>query len=313
MKFAIEDTHGSVARISIYNFPTLFDGSLSDVDALFPIGTYMAIREPMYKMTDDGTSPLVRVDSPSDIIFLQPDHPILRDSNWNIDVGPLQMLSECPSVEDWNSRGVVEGIAQRWLPAAVCYTNGLKVDSEAHDLRLSRCNAYMTLKWYNSALNDAEHVLNHLVTATLDDGLLRRAILCTAEARYHLGLYASAALVAESRDEDPECMQRSVKARQRLHEEDTGEYDWCTLFETSQGECPRPDVADFIGPIAVREDESAGGGRGVFATRDVKLGELLVRDISSPYPVIYAENCHARWSRNPLPPRSHWTSQRATS
>ena len=64
----------------------------------------------------------------------------------------------------------------------------------------------------------------------------------------------------------------------RLHELQHGDYDWLSLFRKSitQGSEQRYllEAADFIGPVKL--DWAPGKGRGLFLTRDVRAGELLI-------------------------------------
>lgn len=111
---------------------------------------------------------------------------------------------------------------------------------------------------------------------TLDnDDLRRKAVFRAAKASYHLGQYEKTIELASSRLDDPECRSWKVKAEERIRERDTGIYDWCSLFNQAQEASAHIDVADFVGPIEVRRGKK-GGIRGTFATRDIKIGELLV-------------------------------------
>jgi hypothetical protein len=64
----------------------------------------------------------------------------------------------------------------------------------------------------------------------------------------------------------------------RLHELQHGDYDWLSLFRNSvtHGSEKRYllEAADFIGPVKL--DWAPGKGRGLFSTRDVRAGELLI-------------------------------------
>ena len=64
----------------------------------------------------------------------------------------------------------------------------------------------------------------------------------------------------------------------RLRELQHGDYDWLSLFRQSmtQGSERRflLEAADFIGPVKL--DWAPGKGRGLFSTRDVRAGELLI-------------------------------------
>jgi hypothetical protein len=67
-----------------------------------------------------------------------------------------------------------------------------------------------------------------------------------------------------------------ARTEQRLRERDTGAYDFHAMFSDviAGGPYPRPDVADFAGPVEIRS--SSSGSRGLHVTRDVAAGELLL-------------------------------------
>ena len=264
----IEDPDGNPARLSIYNFPTLFDATLDDTEALFPIGTILLIREPTYKMSVSGNSAFIRVDSPSDIVFLSKDDPLLVGIAWRCSINNAPKL--VTSAEGWRSRGGLEFKAQRWLAAAVCYTNGLKINPGSTVLLLNRAETYLRLGWYFSALHDAQEALQ--LGPISDPTLNCKALIRTIKANYGLTRYEEVVRIAEENLQNSECKTWLDKARKRITEQTRGEYDWYELFTCDT----RQDVAEFRGPVEVRERDGQPGVRGVFVTRDVAVGELLV-------------------------------------
>jgi hypothetical protein len=67
------------------------------------------------------------------------------------------------------------------------------------------------------------------------------------------------------------------KCEQRIKEKETGDYDWVHLREHGLVPGIQLDVVDYKGPIQIAAFGNRGGGRGVIASRDIKIGELLVR------------------------------------
>jgi hypothetical protein len=65
----------------------------------------------------------------------------------------------------------------------------------------------------------------------------------------------------------------------------TGEYDWKSLWQKELKD-PRVDAAEYVGPVDISTIE--GKGRGLRATRDVEMGELLL--VSKPFAVISAQD-----------------------
>lgn len=46
---AIEDPDGTVQLLALYNFPSMMQAGVDDIDAVLPVGTILAIREPYFK------------------------------------------------------------------------------------------------------------------------------------------------------------------------------------------------------------------------------------------------------------------------
>lgn len=257
--------------LSFYNYPTSFLSKVDVMRPIFPKGSVWAIREPTYKFALNNDNAMIRVDSPSDILPVAFDDEILRDIRWSN--GPIPRI-HCPppSVEQCRLNGAREFRAQKWLAAAVCYTDGLKLDEDSVIMRLNRSEAYIRLGWFNSALHDAERAIE---TGIEDASLMRKAIFRAAKSCYYLTDYERSIGYVDRLPEDKDCAEWKTKAKLRIRERHTGRYDWCALFRESQEVCPRPDVADFYGPVEVQVGGDYGI-RGLFATRDVKVGELLV-------------------------------------
>lgn len=248
--------------------------SEEDIIGIFQTGSVWLIREPAYRLTDfesDRKASVISVESPSDIIPVAFDDELFRTIRWSAGRSP-QIPRLLDSVEEYRLKGASDFKAQNWLSAAVCYTNGLKLDSDSLVMRLNRSEAYIRLGWYHSALADADHALR----AGIDDAsLLHKAVYRAAKSCYHTGDYQRAIEYAERLQNDKRCNEWIGLAKERIREQETGDYDWCTLYRESSEPRSRSDAADFCGPVEVKEIDSIRG-RGLFATRDIKIGELLV-------------------------------------
>lgn len=62
----------------------------------------------------------------------------------------------------------------------------------------------------------------------------------------------------------------------RIVEQEKGMYDWDSMLKEAKNGKTDSDHADYVGPIEVRVCEDPKGGRGLFVTRDVEPGELLL-------------------------------------
>ena len=268
----VEDVEGNVARLSFYNYPTLFYAKQGDLDALLPLGTILLIREPTYKMSLSAPTAFIRVDSPSDVVFLEKDDPVLRDIQWKYHLSTPLTPS---SVEGWRARGVSEFKENRLLQAAVCFANALKLDTKSQILFLNRAEVYLRLGWYFSALHDTKEAIR--LGPITDDLLRRKAVMRSIRANYGLCRYEEVVRIANENPNDTDCKGWLKRAKSRIVEKTTGNYDWFALITEGKDVNARPEVAEYCGPVIVKERVGEPGVMGVFVTRDVEIGELLVR------------------------------------
>ncbi|KAK4543021.1 hypothetical protein LTR36_006019 [Oleoguttula mirabilis] len=272
----IEDEHGDVDKLAVYNVdPTL------DPEKLLPKGAIFAIKEPFYKTTADGGVSL-RVDHPSDIIRLQP-----LDSNIPAGLSP-RFVELDKSGADWKKEGNAAYASKDYIIAVDAYSQGLSAcsaDDEVLkcDLLRNRAMVNLCLKRHESALSDAK---NSVIAASVDnDGgammqLNSKAYYRAGRAAYELGQFEQAEDLfskAQALNPDDADAAREVKRiAARLSEMTSGSYDFAKMSKAASKKHNRLDHASFIKQGAVRE--AGKHGRGLFATVDIKAGELILCD-----------------------------------
>ncbi|KAH9912040.1 hypothetical protein B0H21DRAFT_774158, partial [Amylocystis lapponica] len=262
------------------------------LDQLFPVGTTIAIREPTFKIATQSLYPFVRVDSPTDIVFVEPHNQMFDVSRWSTGPRVPTSLPFPATTEGWKARGNAFFKAAQWLPAALAYSYGIALDKDAIVLYLNRSEAYLRLKFYSGALADVQRVLS---APGISDAFRGKALAREGKAEYARGNYQDAERKfnawSQSHPDDKEIPAWIIRCQQRTRESRTGEYDWARLFKLSLTDPHLDDVADYQGPIEVRQVQGRGGGRGVVATRDIKVGELLL--VSKPFVSIYEQDLRA--------------------
>ena len=282
MKMNIKDAEGNAAQLGFYNYPSLFYAGQDGLDTLLPLGTVLIIREPTYKMTFTSPKAFICVHSPSDAVFLEKDDPVLRDVQWKYHLStPLSPNS----VEDWRTRAASEFKKRQFLQAAVSFTNALRLDPKLQVLLLNRAEVYLRLGWYSSALHDTKEAMQ--LGPITDDLLRRKAVIRSIKANYGLCRYEEVVRIANENPDDTDCKNWLERAKRRIIEKTTGKYDWFALITEGKDVNARPDVAEYCEPVIVKERVGEPGVLGVFVTRDVEIGELLVRCKRStlyPYP-----------------------------
>ncbi|GAA5915768.1 hypothetical protein JCM6882_003852 [Rhodosporidiobolus microsporus] len=278
----IEDPSGRPEFFSIYNFPLRGVKTGADLDALFSLGQFLAIREPTYKPNQDGRGQLIRVDSPTDLVFLQPDDILLKGVKW---VFP-SAAKPLPASFDYKAHGNSLFKAKKYILAVKAYTDGLASatsDKQKLLLHLNRAQAHLQLDNFASAYRDSSAVLKLLEAGVAPQSQTQlKATLRRARALEGMRLLPSAneayAAVLEVDSSSVEGKKSKERVEKMLKEADTGVFDWQELDDTRRKE--KGDavvvVGDFVGPIKVEQLASRGGGRGVVATKDIKPGELLL-------------------------------------
>lgn len=138
-------------------------------------------------------------------------------------------------------------------------------------LRLNRCHARISVQCFDNALEDANAVLEN--SAENEKALFRKA-----EALYHLRQFKDSQKALDRLTslfpDNKMAFQRLERVRERLQEE-AGNYDFATMLKGTS-EPTRLDRASFIGCVEVRKCKMKSRGRGLFLTKPVKVGELLL-------------------------------------
>lgn len=268
---AVEDSEGRLAYLKLFNYVTLIDATQEERESVLPIGTALLIREPSYASNFSVPKlPFIRVDTPSDLLFLDGDHPILREVTWK---SKLTIPVQPSTGEAWRAAALKSFKAKGWFYCAIAFSNCIKLGHDVQTSRLNRSEAYLRLGWNNSAFHDSKDALD---SGTLTEDLKKKAVVRMIKAQYARQQYDSILeLVKLLPEGDLSALEWATKATRRIEEQTTGNFDWNAIFRGAQSPHYSPDVADFTGPVEVKV--GSNGMRGTFVTRDVKAGELLVR------------------------------------
>ncbi|KLO07472.1 hypothetical protein SCHPADRAFT_945254 [Schizopora paradoxa] len=269
----VEDPNGNTAYVKVLNYALLFDADLVEINTIIRAGAILALREPSYYTNVTLPDlPFIKVESPSDIVIIESDNPMLNGISWKSELPLLSRISRATNGQAWKAEGLKDFKASRWFSSAVCFTNSIKFGFDVEVSRLNRAEVYLRLGWNNSALHDAQVALD---SGSLSDELQRKAIVRKIKALYAMGRYQEVLEIASTLENDKLFAEWVTKANRRVEEQSTGIYDWLKLYkEDDKKESFSPDIADFTGPVEVKKN--ANGLRGTYVTRDVKTGELLM-------------------------------------
>ncbi|CAM6083028.1 unnamed protein product [Calypogeia fissa] len=279
------DTNANAIRVIMSK--DLWDTApMPERDYCFSLGKGVAIKEPLLQMCSDGVH-AVRLMNPAQVICLEKvDEEAQSQSpaEMNADVS----LEELERIRHEGNRLFAEN---EWAAAVSKYSECIdgtlcklsshppaQTTSEENFSRFlvltysNRAEARLRLLHYEDAFSDAEKALaidlNHVKT------LVRKG-----KASHGLGLYEKAcevfgAALAKSPEQKPALKYLIVASSTALKQPRTGQYELSDFYLSG---CRReaPSCADFVGPVEIRRVGYSRGRRGLFATKNIKAGELL--------------------------------------
>ncbi|KXH44409.1 TPR domain-containing protein [Colletotrichum nymphaeae SA-01] len=265
----VEDQHGSVDKIALYN-----QGNSTILQSI-PEGSVVLVKEPYYRFSGDNDFMLC-VDHPSDIVLLRPgpDDALIPE--------PFRAVPEFETATDWKAAGDRAFISKN-LPLAVAnYTRALELVPEKDtsfrvDVLLKRAGINLSLKCFDGALSDAlssrggssdwkSHLIAGKATYELTDFLNSKQHFESA-----LALKPEAANI---RKEYERCEARL--------EEEKGNYDLADMTANVTSKNIHINRASFLARTQVKD--SPHHGRGLFATEDIKAGEMIFAERATSVP-----------------------------
>jgi hypothetical protein len=143
---------------------------------------------------------------------------------------------------------------------------------EDKTIRLNRALAYLKNGRLDAALTDTQ-----CLTSSSDAS--EKALYRAGQALYGLGRFSECvdllAILCKKYPSNAVAIAELARVRCRLAEQHSGTYDFKSIYEkVSKIRPPHLDHATFVGPVVVKP--SKGRGRGLFTTKAVKAGELLL-------------------------------------
>ncbi|KAH6693415.1 TPR domain-containing protein [Plectosphaerella plurivora] len=249
----VEDEHGNTEKLAIYN-----QGDASILTST-PEGSILLIKEPYYKFASENDFMLC-VDHPSDVTLLRPgpDDEIIPEA--------FRRPEEHTDVAGWPS-----------------YTRAIELASAddgslLRGLYAKRAGTNLSIKCYDEAIADA--------LASRGGAADGRAYFVAARAAYELAdfkqskKYFEAAVEAGASAANVLREQRRCLAR--VEEEETGNHDWPTIAKKVTSKNIHLDLGTYNQKTEVRD--SPHHGRGLFATRDIKAGEVIYAEKATCVP-----------------------------
>ena len=262
----VEDESGETERLEVYLHKSKRGHDMLDSGPTFKI------KEPYFTINEQGEA-TIRIHHPSDLVRI-------KDSDDSRKATPA-----AKTAQRCKDQGNAALESKDFVDAYDSYTEGLHLTEHDADVEESlACDLFRNRAHVNLILNrfgDAKADAIASITGIADDkhrALDAKANFRAGCAAYNLGDYQEAQQFFQSAlsliPDDKVAMAYLRSIESRLHERAKGEYKFAKIKARLSQARPRVDVATFSGNTAVRE--SRLGGRGLFATRDIKPGELVL-------------------------------------
>ena len=161
------------------------------------------------------------------------------------------------------------------IDTLLSYSTALRCPTTAKEvktIRLNRALAYLKTNYFEAALIDTDCLSSPWEAS-------EKALYRAAQALYKLERFQECqdllTTLCEKYPKNSAAAAELKRARCRLGEQETGIYDFKIIYkEISELRPPHLDRATFVGPVIIRA--SASHGRGLFTTKAVKAGELIL-------------------------------------
>ncbi|CAH0045204.1 unnamed protein product [Clonostachys solani] len=279
----VEDENQDVVLLQLYNQEKETE---YPADEILGDGMVVMLKNPYLKTTSDGTYGL-RVDHLSDIVCLA-RHDDRVPSKWRIN-----LRDDTKNALYWKNLGNRFFGDTQYRAAIERYTEALKhcpTEDEERIIKLNRSIAFLKTEQFKAALSDIESAPN-------GPNLVEKALDRKAQALYGLGKYRECCHVLEEMCENftknASVQQRLTHTIKRIKEQERGLHDFARMQrEASDKRPPHLDFATYIGPVAL--GPSGSKGRGLFTTKAVKAGDLLLCEKAFAHAFVDTDGIHTQ-------------------
>uniref|UniRef100_A0A914Y7R1 Uncharacterized protein n=1 Tax=Panagrolaimus superbus TaxID=310955 RepID=A0A914Y7R1_9BILA len=242
----IQDLNGDVEEVAIYNFSYNFN----DLDLLSP-GTILIIKEPWLRYGSHDKTPSLRIDSPSDIIFVDPtDHKLLCK------IGAKQwFVSMSEDAEVWKQEANECFKKKDYKKALFLYDRAIRYNPDLPVLYLNKSITCLQTGAFYMAYESAKFALEK-------GGDREKALYRMGQAAYGMREWQKAIShfeeVLKEFPKNSSASEHLKRASARLSEQRTGKFDFKAMFLESKKEKAELDVSDYSGPIEIAEIPGKG-------------------------------------------------------
>jgi tetratricopeptide (TPR) repeat protein len=231
------------------------------------------IKEPYFTMTDDGEA-TIRIDHPSDLVSITDE---IVDTDFKDVAAAEKAATKCKNQGN-------TALKEQDLPEAYArYSEGLKIATAnsisnlARDIARNRAYVSLLLGQLDGVLEDAKASLIREGDQRSKD-LDSKAYFRAGSAAYLLGQYQLAKKLFEEQQkltpDDKDARTYLKRIAVRLQEQESGSHNFTKMRVNLSKARSRVDAATFTGNTQVKDSKNKG--RGLFATRSIAAGELIM-------------------------------------
>ncbi|GLJ51320.1 hypothetical protein SUGI_1091300 [Cryptomeria japonica] len=186
-----------------------------------------------------------------------------------------------------------------WKGAITCYSECIEIyNKEAMDVFVScysdRAEAFLKLEEYGKAVEDCEKALQ--LHSTHLKSLFRKGRALHELKEYNLAC-SCFRLALEQSPDAKEIKSHYDKSKKMNEENQHGKFDLSAYFLNGFRQQYIPEVSNYIGPVIIKK--SPVHGRGLFATKDVEVGDTLLVENAIAVSGIYRRSMAFRMEENP--------------
>jgi tetratricopeptide (TPR) repeat protein len=277
----VEDEMKDAVMLQLYQQDDKIDRSATSI---LNQNDVFLVKEPYFKIMADGDYGL-RVDHVSDLVKIEP-----RDQRVPLQWSP-RVLNLDKTASDWKLEGN-DAMRERkyWIAIQRClftpsylalansmfsYTAALGCPTSVQEwntVRLNRALAYLKNEYFDAALMDTDCL-------TSPSDAPEKALYRAGQALYRLGRFSECqdilTLLCKKYPNNSDATVELTRVKCRLEEQRSGKCNFKAIYEqVSKLRPPHLDHATFVGPVTIKASE--GRGRGLFTTKAVKAGDLIL-------------------------------------
>uniref|UniRef100_A0AC35GI33 Tetratricopeptide repeat protein n=1 Tax=Panagrolaimus sp. PS1159 TaxID=55785 RepID=A0AC35GI33_9BILA len=176
VKILIQDLNGDVEEASIFNFP------LKPDEKWLCLGTILFIKEPWLQYISESKTPFIRIEFPSDVIFVDP-----ADEEFLIKIGAEKWyISMSKDAKFWRTKANECYKNGKTEEALFLYERGIRCDPENAGLYLNKSAACLKMGSFYMAFKAAE-------TGLEKGGNREKALFRMGQAKYGMREWQKAA------------------------------------------------------------------------------------------------------------------------